>query len=101
MALTDIQFKEVEQAATNIRTYAGSMRGIFEDLISTMNIIGTDKVFAGKASNELIRNFTTIKSKFDSYTSAVESFATEITSAKTTLEGTDNKLATGASNLPG
>lgn len=97
---TKITYEKVKQDATNIKENANTMKRILDDFNKTMNEVGSDDVFEGHASDSLSSSFATLKSKFDSYTQAVERFSNLISSAATATEQTEKSIATDAENLP-
>ena len=96
---TKITYDRVKQDAQSIRENANTMKRIFEDFNKTMNEVGGQDVFEGQASESLSSSFTTLKSKFDAYTQAVERFSNMISSAAIATEQTEKSIAQDASNL--
>ena len=96
---TIITYERVRDDANNIKDYANTMKGIFSDFTATMNMIGTPDVFAGTASASLSSSFTSLKSRFDSYTATVERFANLILNAAASAEATEQSIARDADNL--
>lgn len=97
---TKITYDKVKQDAVNIKENANTMRRILEDFSKTMTEVGSEDVFEGQASDALSSSFATLKSKFDSYTQAVERFSNMISSAATATEQTEKSIAKDAENLP-
>ena len=96
---TIITYEKVKQDAQNIKENANTMKRIFDDFNKSMNEVGGEDVFEGQASDSLTASFTTLKSKFDAYTNAVERFSNMILSAATATEQTEKSIANDASNL--
>lgn len=97
---TNITYERVRQDAASIQESANVMKRIFEDFTKTMIEVGAEDVFEGQASDSLSSSFATLKSKFDSYTQAVEKFSNMISSAATATEQTEKSIAGDANNLP-
>lgn len=96
---TIITYDQVVQAADTIKNCSSTMKGIFDDFISTMNMVLQDDVFAGNASDSLSTKFTTLKNRFDSYTRTVERFSELISSAATSTEATEKGIQAAAEDL--
>ena len=96
---TKITYGKVVQDAQNIKENAAKMKNILEDFTKTMNEVGGEDVFEGQARDTLSTSFSTIKNKFDAYTSAVERFSNMISSAAESTEQTEKSISTDAEKL--
>ena len=90
---TTITYENVDATAENIRNYSKTMQGIFDDFNATMNYIFSSGMFEGQASQQFRSEYDQLKSKFDSYTSLVEQFANNISSANRDVKATEQSIA--------
>mgnify|MGYP004477160535 FL=1 len=96
---TTITYERVEADAETIRGCSANMKSIFDDFSSTMNNIFSSGMFEGQASQQFQSEYNQLKSKFDSYTSLVEQFANNISSANQTIKQTEQSILRDTENL--
>lgn len=96
---TTITYERVEADANNIRDYANNMKRIFDDFSATMNSIFSSESFQGQASEQFKREYDQLRSKFDSYTTLVEQFASKISSANQAINQTEQSIMRDTENL--
>lgn len=89
---TTITYERVEADANNIRDYANNMKRIFDDFSATMNNIFSSGSFQGQASEQFKSEYDQLRSKFDSYTTLVEKFASKISSANQAINQTEQSI---------
>ena len=96
---TTINYENVDEVAQNIRKYSSNMNSIFDDFNATMNYIFSSGMFEGQASQQFSQKYDQLKSRFDSYTSLVEKFASSISSANQDVKETEQSILKDAENL--
>lgn len=98
---TKISYERVKEDAATIKNCAGTMESIFEDVKKTMLFLNNNEALVGRAGDAMFQRFNALKSKFDSYTKAVERFANLIYSAEESTRQTENVIEKSTDVLNG
>ena len=97
---TIIEYEKVRQNAQTIKDCGKTLGNIFTDFNNLMTTIKAQEVLEGKAGDALDTSYQTLKRRFETYTSTVESFANMILNATASTESTEKAIASEMSNLP-
>lgn len=97
--IEQISYEEVTTIANAIRNSSQKMKEILDDTKKQMQMINTESTWKSGASEVLITKFNTLASKFDSFSMAVNNYATFLDNTVATYKAADTTISNKADEL--
>lgn len=87
-----VTYAQIEEIATNLKTYSEQMKEVLNEITTEMNKVGSDGVWSGEAAESVKAEFKTLSDKFSAFYDTITNCSTHLNTVVANYKSVDTSI---------